>query len=210
MRPPLRLLFTLFSIVIFITGCSSTPSQTSTNGESVTNIQKRAELLSEITSWKIKGKIAFITPEERNSASLFWDNFINGQKLNLTTYLGINVLQLHSLNNVHTIELEGEKYTDTNLNNLITSLTNLTLPTEALTHWIKAIPYLDDDDIKYSKNQLPLSLTSLYNNREWLITYSSYKPALILDQQTYVQLPYKIKVKSEDLTINIVIKNWTI
>lgn len=210
MRTPLRLLFTLISIAILTTGCSSTYFNTSNQPKINVDAEKRSALLSQLTSWQVNGKIAFITPKERNSASLYWKKSIDSQKLNLTTFLGINVLQLTSKNNVHIVELDGEEYTDVNLDNLITSLTDLTLPTEALTYWIKALPYLPADIIELNDNNLPKSLTSFYNNREWAINYSHYKATQLLTNKTNVQLPHRIKVKSQDLTINIVINQWKI
>jgi len=210
MQTPLRLLFILLSVIIIASGCSSTPSDTSQIPETTINSEQRTALLSQLTSWKVKGKIAFITPEERNSASLFWNKFPDGQTLNLTTYLGINVLKLTSNKNVHTIELDGSEYTESNLDNLITSLTNLTLPADALTFWIKALPYSSSDEVELSNNNLPKSITSFYNNRIWTIDYSHYNPLILLTKKDKVLVPHRIKVKSEDLTINIVIKNWTI
>ena len=208
MQAQLRLLFILLSVFVVITGCSTTAPNTTPQTNDPIDIKKRTTLLTELVDWKINGKIAFITPTERNSASLYWLKSKNNQQLNLTTYLGINVLQLNSINDDHTIELDGNEYTGTDLDYLIYSLTDLTLPTEALTFWIKALPYLPSDTLTLGANNLPNTLTSIYNNRTWTISYSAYNK--IKTTNAYVNLPHKIKVKSNDLTINIAIKKWTI
>jgi outer membrane lipoprotein LolB len=208
MHAPLRLLFTLLCLIIVVTGCSSTPTDATNQADTKVDTDLRSNLLAQLSEWKINGKIAFITAEERNSASLYWQKAPDQQKLNLTTYLGINVLQLNSNDGVHVIEVDGNEYSGTDLDYLISSITNLTLPTEALTFWIKALPYLPSDVMTLTPNNLPKTLTSIYNNRTWSINYSAYKPSNV--NGFAVNLPYKIKVKSNDLTINIAIKKWTI
>ena len=208
MYAPLRLLFILLSLFFVLTGCSTTVPNTTIQTNNTIDIEKRKALLTQLSDWKINGKIAFITPTERSSASLNWLKSNNNQQLNLTTYLGINVLRLNSINNDHTIELDGNKYTGEDLDYLIYSLTELTLPTKALTFWIKALPYLPSDKMTLATNHLPKTLTSIYNNRTWNIIYSAYNEVKI--NSSYVNLPHKIKVKSNDLTINIAIKKWTI
>ena len=208
MQAQLRLLFILLSVFIVITGCTTTAPNTTTQTNAPIDIKNRNTLLTQLVDWKINGKIAFITPTERNSASLYWLKSESSQQLNLTTYLGINVLQLNSINNTHTIELDGNEYTGTDLDYLIYSLTDLTLPTEALTFWIKALPYLPSDTLTLTANNLPKTLTSIYNNRTWTVSYNAYHK--IKTTSSYVNLPHKIKVKSNDLTINIAIKKWTL
>ncbi len=207
MNASLRLLFTLLYFTIAITGCSSISPEVINQSNQTVNSEERTTLLNELSDWKINGKIAFITPTERNSASLYWQKSLLHQKLNLTTYLGINVLQLTSEYNTHTIDVDGKQHTGSNLDELITSLTSLTLPTEALTYWIKALPYLPSDTMTFTPDNLPKTLTSTYNNRIWSVSYSAYKNVNVLGDNAV--LPHKIKVISNDLTIIIAIKKWT-
>lgn len=207
MNVSLRLLFTLLYLTLAITGCSLISPNVDNQPNQVVNSQERTMLLNELSDWKINGKIAFITPTERNSASLYWQKSLIHQKLNLTTYLGINVLQLTSEYNTHTIEIDGKQHTGNDLDELITSLTSLTLPTEALTHWLKALTFLPSDTITFTPNNLPETLTSIYNNRTWSVSYSAYKNVNIHNNNAL--LPHKIKVISNDLTIIIAIKKWT-
>ena len=85
------------------------------------------------------------------------------------------------------------------------SLTGLTLPTDALTFWLKGLPYQSTDQVTLSpKTQLPVSLTSLFDNIEWHIDYSKYQ---VFDG---VQMATQFTIKKEGLLIKIAIKKWSL
>ena len=140
----LFILFTLSTVIL--SGCATKPS----NDSSTLNIQQsakqRATQLSQIKQWHLRGKIAFIEQlkdqkSKRESATIAWRvNEVNiTQELNLTSYLGINVLHLESERDLHLIKVNGKEYRTHNLPQLVHSLTGLTLPTNALTHWLKVV-----------------------------------------------------------------------
>ena len=165
----------------------------------------RTALLSTIDNWQIKGQIAFIQPSKREKASIFWQHDETRQSLNLTTYLGINVMSLESVNGVHQLTIDGKDYQTRNLDQLIWQLTGLTFPSDALTYWIKAIPYSESDEITLSaENQLPARITSYYNNQQWRVQFSRYQ------EFQGVQLPTSILIKQQGLTIKLAIRQWQI
>jgi len=205
----MKFIFPFISIFLLLSGCTATgPINDVTKGYS-SNIQQRNNILAQLTSWEIKGKIAFINEAERQSASLYWQKTHNNQQVNLTTYLGINVFKLTSEKNTHTVAIDGNEYTSRNLDELLSSLTEFAFPTQALSFWIKATQYNKNDAFTYEPNtQLPSTLTSHYNNTDWVIHYTSYQT--VKQNNITVALPNKIKVTSPNLTINIVINQWTI
>ncbi|GAA6206430.1 lipoprotein insertase outer membrane protein LolB [Thalassotalea sp. SU-HH00458] len=165
----------------------------------------RFEKITRIQQWQIKGKIAFLQKQKRESASLFWQYNQNNaqQTLKLTTYLGINVLTLNTDNGKHSVKVDGESYQSDNLEQLIYSLTGLLLPTKALHYWLKGQIYSAADTITYDKqSQLPNTLTSYYQGNTWRISYKKYQT---VDD---VQLAHQISIKQNDLTIKIIINHW--
>ncbi|MCJ8322136.1 MAG: lipoprotein insertase outer membrane protein LolB [Colwellia sp.] len=192
-------------LVILINGCSSkVPAKSSI----MTNktIEQRNEILSKLNDWQLNGKIAFIQGKQREATSIRWQykKSNNSQKLDLNAYLGINVLHLESKNNRHTIKVDGQTYQSENLDQLITSLTGFTFPTQALTFWLKGLVYNPHDKIDYHQvTLLPLALTSEYNNEQWHIQYGNYQ------QVGNVQLATKFTIKQNNLLIRISVKKWT-
>jgi len=169
--------------------------------------QQRIAKLEQLNQWKIKGKIAFFEKDARNSFTLNWqvDEIKESQQLKLTHYLGINVLQLDSMANNHKIQVDGKTYRGKNLERLIYSITGLTLPTQALTFWLKGMPFQENDSINYQQTtQLPQTLSSYYNNELWQVSYDNYQ------QIDDYNLATKFSIKNDDLLIKIVINDWSI
>ena len=194
---------------LLILGCSTTRLVPEEKLNIKQSIEQRNQQLLTLNKWQLKGKIAFLQTNKRESASINWKVNNDNQQLNLSTYLGISVLKLTSNNGLHTINLDGKKYQSSDLETLIYSLTQLTLPVKALSYWLKGLPYQPSDHIDYHpETQLPKSLNSQYDGRLWQIKYSKYKN--IKNKSTNTLLATKITISQGDLTIKIAINNWTI
>jgi len=199
----------LFAIPFILMGCVSKQPLAELP---VKTAEQRIQALEKINQWRIKGKIAFIQKipnkqDKRERATIAWqvNNHTNSQALNLTSYLGINVLTLTSDNGKHRIKFDGKEHQSDNLTQLLYSLTGLTLPTDALSYWLKGLPYQENDTIIYDENNgQPLLLTSFYHNASWQITYDNY--------QAFDGLPMAttFTIKKESLTLKIAVKQWTL
>lgn len=203
----LKRIFTFALLIILSSGCSLLQKpQSSDPLFNQANSERRQALLA-LQDWQIKGKIAFISSKERNSADINWRHkgSTNSQKLNLTSYLGINVLQLETIDGKHKLEVDGKEYNARNLDHLIHSFIGLTLPTKALSYWVKGIAFSDKDHITFNdETSLPSSLTSVYDSQSWHIEFQRYKNI------NGLQLPTSLKIRQADLTIKISINYWHI
>ncbi len=198
---------TLWLVTLFFMGCATQKNIEQSPINNVYPKEQRIKQLKELQQWQINGKLGFIQKKKRQSATLFWqyDQASQAQTLKLNTYLGINVLALHSKNNFHTVTVDGQTYQSDDLDHLIYSLTELTLPTRAMHSWLKGLAFLPSDRISYHEDsKLPTALVSHYNGQEWHITYSDYQ------QVNAHQLAKKITLKQNDLTIKIMINQWTL
>ena len=199
------LTFFIFSL-IFLSGCSSlfNNHQQITEHQNITERTKRLEALSD---WKIKGKLGMISPKERHSLTLNWlyQGEQKRQTLNLTAVLGVQIFNLESVNGMHVINVDGERYQNPDLNALLSSLTGFTLPTQAMSFWLKGLPYLNSDKITYNEEtQLPNTLTSFHDGKKWTLKYGTYQ------QVGQYQLATKFTIKQEDLTIKINVHQWDV
>ncbi|WP_206484207.1 lipoprotein insertase outer membrane protein LolB [Thalassotalea sp. G2M2-11] len=197
----------LLTIALLLTACSSMVERNQSLEPIALSKAQRQSQLSNIDQWQVTGKLAFISSKKRHSANLFWQ--VNqkqaSQTLKLTSYLGINVLSLSSEQGLHTVEVDGEQYQTTNLEQLIFHLTELTLPTQAMQHWLKGLTWSMQDQITYdTATGLPKQLSSVYDHQLWQIHYGDY--------QYYHQLPMatKITIEQGGLTIKIHINQWTL
>lgn len=205
----------LFILIIlssaFLSGCATRPS----NDPSLTiqqTAKERTAQLTQINQYHLRGKIAFIEQlknqqSKRESATIIWrTNEINQiQELNLTSYLGINVLHLESEKNQHLIKVNGKEYRTNNLDQLVHSLTGLTLPTKALSFWLKGLPFQSTDKVSISpKTQLPVSLISFFDDIQWQVHYDNYQ---VFDG---IQMATKFTIKKNGLLIKVAIKKWSL
>ena len=200
----------LFSACLLLSGCANKPNTSPEEiTEHISQEERKAKLLAK-SNWQIKGKIAFIQQlegkDKRESATIIWraNEKLATQELNLTSYLGINVLQLKSNKHQHLIKVDGEEYRGNDLPLLIYSLTGLVLPTNALSFWLKGLAYKDDDLVKVNVvTQLPTHISSQFEGDNWQIKYDNYR---WFDN---VQLATKFTIQKEDLLIKIIINKWT-
>ncbi len=201
----IKLLLAVLIFCLFLSGCA-TPIKTEQPDLVIYTAQERHLLMQQIQKWQVNGKIAFLQEKKRESANLLWkvDEQLDQQSLNMTTYLGINILSLEQTNEQSTIEVDGETHQSDDLDLLIWHLTGYPLPTEALHAWIKGITYLPDDKITYGDNFLPTSIRSNYDGMKWHIQYQAYQ------QVNQLQLPKKITITQNQFTIKIAINHWTL
>ena len=192
--------------LIFLSGCSSLLN----NHQQITehqNITERTKKLEALSDWKINGNWGLISPKERHSLTLNWlyQGERKRQTLNLTAVLGVQIFNLESVNGMHVINVDGQRYQSPDLNVLLSSLTGFTLPTQAMSFWLKGLPYLNSDKITYNvETQLPNTLTSFHDGKKWLLKYGAYQ------QVGQYQLATKFTIKQEDLTIKINVHQWDV
>ena len=195
-------IFALYFSLLILAGCPSTPIPDDTLYQAE---QERNEQLSKLEYWTIKGKIAFIEPDQKQSANLYWQHGKNNSKLTLTTFLGVNVLTLTSEAGVHTLKVDGRTYVDEDLELLLQSVTGVGLPVTQLMYWLKGLKAQDSDLITFSPTtNLPTDLVAHYDDKDWHIKYASYT---LVEQ---FRLAKKITIKHRDLTIKMAIHSWTI
>ncbi len=223
-------LFT-FLLMLFLTACSNTSHQSAqvltTSSSAQQSISQRNQQMLKLNHWRIQGKIAFIANKKtakskkksRQSANLTWlynKNYVVksfNQKIDLTTFLGINVLHVESQNNQHRIKVDGKTYTGDNLSEMIFRLTGLNLPAKALTYWLKGLSYNHSDQIIYDDNtHLPKRLYGTFSTinqgvlapTTWEVRYQQYR------RFSEHQLATKLTILHQNLTIKIAINQWSI
>lgn len=188
-------------MTILVTGCASVPSL----DQLFQDKNDRTIQLSAISNWTIKGKIAFISPKNKQSANLYWRQKNNDISLKLTTFLGVNVLSVSFEDSIYTLKSDGKEWQDENLSDLIAQTTGITLPVESLIFWIKGLKASPNDQITYSEDtNLPLQLQAWLNQSYWDVNYQSY---MLVDNY---RLSNKMTIKHQDLTIKLAIHDWDI
>lgn len=193
MLAPLRACVIAACIAI-LSGCATAPPPS-------TQWQAHQSALTAIDSYTAKGKVAFISPQERFSANLYWHHQPEQSTLRLTNFLGTTLLSLTiDPQRATVVDDQGQVYTDSDAARLIERLSGMSLPIDALPAWLLGLPQSRDQFELGDDNRL----ARLSNAQGWTIDYLGY------DGSTQPALPSRITLKSPQQTVKLVISNWTL
>ncbi|KXF79850.1 lipoprotein insertase outer membrane protein LolB [Enterovibrio coralii] len=195
------LILLLFLSLFGLSACTTTPPPAPT-----TQWDAQKAALSNIKDFTVKGKVAFISPEQRVSANFIWQQEGDTLSLRLTNFLGATLLKLDATpERAVLVDNDGKRYVGGNADLLLRSLTGVALPVEDMMYWIKGLPAADNDYQLGADNRLAtLSENALDSNQPgWQLDYTGY------DANTDSLLPSKIKMTQNDQKVNLVISQWT-
>ncbi len=148
------------------------------------------EKLTLMSHWELTGKIAVITPDERKSAYLNWQQANQSIDFRLSNLIGVSLLNLIYDGEIARLEADGEEYQDESTEALIYRTTGWILPLDNLPQWIKGSSNAQDevflDDSGLPERILPICATCF----GWEITYSQYKKV------QGVWLPFSVEVNN--------------
>lgn len=185
----------LLIILLFLSGCAqkiSPPNELYS--------QWQAQLAAERT-FSVNGKIVFISTEKRQSASLNWRSSETETKLNLSSFIGTNILSMAQTEAGVSIEIDGETYQGDNAQQLIYRLTGFNLPFVNGDEWLKGLS--KSENAQFDDNARLLS-TTLYDSYQspWQLSYDNYQ------QQDGYWLPHSIRLSNDELTIKLRVNAW--
>ncbi len=173
--------------------------------------------LAQLTDWQIKGKIAWITPLERKSAYINWQQNHANMQFNLSNVLGINLASLHYDGEIATLEADGQTYTDLSPSRLIFHTTGWHVPLEPLSSWVKGALTKQGRNatsnqqqvIRYENGLIQQIKATCTNCDQWTIDYNSYVNVNI--QGIDYQLPQQINMHNpvNQAQIKIKINQWS-
>jgi len=182
-------------------GCAQLPDTTLQQDISWEVQQKQLETL---THWSLSGKLAVITPDERNSVNIYWQQSGANLEIHLSTFLGLSVLDIKKSNDETVIiDSDGKHYRSNNSEQLINALSGMSIPVEHLQQWIKGNPH----NATYQLNEQQHISTLLGTDQQhgvWSINYSDYRRVNNID------LPHKLQLTRGDIRLKFIISTWQI
>lgn len=184
------------SSTAMFTGCASTappPTEWLTHEAAV----------KKITTFSVRGKLAFISPEERLSASFYWKQDQNNLTLQLTNFLGATLLKLDaSPTHATLIDHNGIKHVGKSAPSLLKKLTGVSLPIHDLMLWIKGLPSVNNPYQLGQDNRLQ-QLSEFKNNKQgWTVTYQAY------DGKTDNLLPAEMMLTFKEQKVKLKFSQW--
>lgn len=190
--------FLLFLVTLFLAGCVQIPPP-----QNVTWLAHKQQL-EDLSDWTLTGKIAIITPQEKHSLNIYWQQAGDNFHITLTAFLGSTVLDVKkSAFSTEIIDSDGEHFVGEDSELLIEQLSGLVIPIDVLQQWIKGNP--TGEFYQLNPNNQVVSLSAMdKKNAHWSIDYSDYRAT------QGINLPYKLQLKRADLRLKFAISKWEI
>jgi outer membrane lipoprotein LolB len=154
-----------------------------------------------LSHWELTGKIAIMTPNERKSAYVNWQQANQVVDFRLTNLIGVSALNLTYDGETARLEADGKAYQDQSPESLVFRTTGYILPLDNLPQWIKGSVNAQDQVI-LNEQGLPYIIKPICATcTGWEITYSQYRyvqgawlPFLVDVNNTLKQTRLKFKV----------------
>lgn len=185
---------------LVLVGCSTVPIISPPSPEVLNAWQVRRQHLVGLRSWRLEGRFAIRTEADGWSGMLYWDQYVDGFDIRLTTLLGQGMVQLHGDPRAAVLRMSAtEVYYADDVETLVYEQLGWSLPISLLRFWILGLP--GPNHVKSIQLDQQGRLLQL-QQAGWNINFKRYTR---LDG---VELPGKIFLESEDLTFRLVVDQW--
>ncbi|PWI35163.1 lipoprotein localization factor LolB [Vibrio albus] len=209
LKPSLSQTFNQLLLLIFTTlylaGCESVPEESQLNVQ----FEPHRQRLESIQNYQLRGKLGYLSPDQRQSLNFTWNRTPEASQLRLTSFLGQTVLNLTiTPEGAKAVTSDGEVYRHPSPNALVYQLTGLVLPITYMQDWIKGLPTAADNFTLNDTNTVA-TLNKLTGLQRWEMQYLSYQTVSSAEFGA-IPLPYKMQLTQSDFTLKIVISKWTL
>ncbi|WP_161568673.1 MULTISPECIES: lipoprotein insertase outer membrane protein LolB [Pseudoalteromonas] len=184
----------LLIFLLILTGCAQQLPQQNV-------AQDWQSKLKHQKNWQARGKLAFIAPDNRQSANFNWYLKEEKQNLILTSFVGTRIFELEELDTHSELTFEDNVHKGMDSSDLVKRLSGLSLPVNQAPQWLTGLveaPASTLDDLGRISNaqwQSP-------SGRVWQITYQQYK------MQDGMWLPSRMKLSSTNIEVKVLITSW--
>ncbi len=193
--PKIILLLTL------LTACATPPTPTPDNDSAWSVRQTR---LARLTEWRSEGRIGVINGGDGWHARFQWAQQGADYRIDLSGPLGQGRVLIESSGvEVRIQTQDGQNWTAPDADTLVEQALGVRLPVNGLRYWIRGLPQPDSKPTLHT--DASGHLTRLEQDG-WIIEYPAYVPT----SQINLDLPERIIARRQDLSVKLVIEQWTL
>lgn len=193
-----KTLFISFFCSILLFGCSMKP----TEQQPPLNANERLKRLNQLHEFQLSATLGIRSPAESVSGSLHWQQQQDDYQARMTHFTGMSIFRLEKTADIVTLNVRGEDYQASHVSQLMFALTGWSLPVGEMPLWLKGIAGSNATEEKY--NHLGRLIAFQLQDREgmrWQIYYQEFFSDALA-------LPRRIEMKSGDIHVRLVIRNW--
>ncbi len=161
----------------------------------------RQAALTPLTHWRAAGRIGVVNAEDGWHASFQWDQQGPDYRIDLIGPLGQGRVLLQGTATGVTLQTQdGQQWTAPDADALVEQHLQIHLPVNGLRYWILGLPEPGAPPVLHTDAQGRLTRLE---QKGWLIDYPAYAPL------TPIELPARIMAQRQDLSVKLIIEQWT-
>ncbi|MDS4032314.1 MAG: lipoprotein insertase outer membrane protein LolB [Candidatus Contendobacter sp.] len=200
-RPPLRFALLAAALTALLFGCATPSSIPSTAQGAWT---ARQATLAHLTTWRADGRIGVVSGQDGWHASFQWSQQDSGYHIDLSGPLGQGRVVVESDGAWVRIQTQdGRNWTAPDADDLLEQALGVRLPVNGLRYWARGLPEPGSPPVL--QTDASGRLTRL-EQQGWVIEYPAYTPTSRLN----LDLPERIIARRQDLSVKLVIEQWTL
>ncbi|WKE64602.1 lipoprotein insertase outer membrane protein LolB [Gallaecimonas kandeliae] len=151
-----------------------------------------------LDSYLVRGKVAVLGPDSRNSANLFWQQKAKHFKLQLTSFIGTSVLSMEGQPGKVSLTNDKGTFEDTDAQYLLYQLTGWQLPVADFPQWLKG----QSGERGMVKERDELGRIRELSSEGWTVRYKSWT------REGGRYLPELMDMTNGDIRIKLQINQW--
>ncbi|MDG4551645.1 MAG: lipoprotein insertase outer membrane protein LolB [Candidatus Contendobacter sp.] len=164
----------------------------------------RQAVLAQLTLWRAEGRIGVVTGQDGWHASFQWTQQGPGYRIDLSGPLGQGRVMVESDGSQMRIQAQdGRSWTAPDADELLEQALGVRLPVNGLRYWARGLPEPGSPPVV--QTDASGRLTRL-EQQGWIIEYPAYAPTSRLN----LDLPERIVARRRDLSVKLVIEQWTL
>ena len=188
-------------LIALLSGCAIPPA---TSPEASAAWTARQNRLARISTWQADGRIGVVSGQDGWHANFQWAQQNSGYRIDLIGPLGQGRVVVESNGTEARIQTQdGQSWTAPDADALLEQSLGVRLPVNGLRYWARGLP--EPGSTPTLQTDAQGRLTRLEQNG-WVIEYPAYAPTSILN----LDLPERIVARRQDLSVKLIIEQWTL
>ena len=188
-------------LIALLSGCAIPPA---TSPEAAAAWTARQNRLARISTWQADGRIGVVSGQDGWHANFQWAQQDSGYRIDLIGPLGQGRVIVESNGTEARVQTQdGQSWTAPDADALLEQSLGVRLPVNGLRYWARGLP--EPGSTPTLQTDAQGRLTRLEQNG-WVIEYPAYAPTSVLN----LDLPERIVARRQDLSVKLVIEQWTL
>jgi outer membrane lipoprotein LolB len=165
----------------------------------------RRGLLTGVSAWEMRGRLAIDTGERGYQAGFTWRQEADRLDLGVRGPLGNGIAEIVGTPRAMTVTARGETHTLTDPETELSSLLGWWLPVGSLHAWLLGLP---DENFRAVVDDGVDGTLAAFDQRLWHIAYPTYQLAALAGTENGVLLPRRIDLAYGTLKLRLTVDAW--